>query len=342
MVGKRWFDVVEMVGAVPNWEMRVISNISPSLTRLLNSRVAKEGRLNINASFHPTETKRDRFLRKLLQCREHGIEVPVVYTLWPPLFDRFEDDFQVFSKHGFLVHVRRFIGLYEGKKYPEDYTEKERKFLAKYCDDATIKYMLSNEPTDGKLTWTGVDFMILDNDGNVGYCDDYRTKRYNFGNIFKGNVRLLSEPKPFPRGKVSDGTVDGVANIYELGYMQLEGNHIRHFSRQGGVYHTPDGVFYKNMHTDFDDPRVRAEYRFPPRNLVDCYYILQCKERDLALRWRQIAQYMIPKRVFELINLNWRSALGRSLPTVNCIYKYLRERASKWEKFIFFVMKKGN
>ena len=323
MLGKRWFDVVKMIGAVPNWEMRLISNISPSLTRLLNSRVAKEGRLNINASFHPTETNRERFLQKLLRCRAHGIEVPVVYTLWPPFFERFETDFQFFNEHRFLVHVRRFRGLYAGKRYPEAYTEEEKRFIAKYADDATIKYMLSNEPTEGKLTWAGVDFMIIDNQGNVGYCDDYRTGEYSFGNIFEGDVRLLTEPKLFPNGNVSDGTVDGVACILESGYMQLAGNHILHFARQGGVTHTPNGVFYKNMQTDFDDSRVRAEYRFPPRNLLDCYYILK-REQSWSSRWRRIAQPTLPERIFKLTEVNWRSALSRRLPAVGRICRSLR------------------
>jgi len=324
MVGKRWFDVVEMVGAEPNWEMRVISNISPSLTRLLDSRVAREGRLNINASFHPTETTRDDFLQKLIQCREHGIEVPVVYTLWPPFFERFESDFKVFDEHRFLVHVRRFRGSYQGQRYPEAYTEDERKFVARYADDATIKYMLSNERTDGKLTWAGVDFMIVDNEGNVGYCDDYRTGDYSFGNMFDGNVRLMTEPNPFPRDNVSDGTVDGVACLLELGYRQLEGNHILHFARQGGVYHTGEGVVYKNMETDFDDPVIRAEYHFPPRNLVDCYYIWRCRERSLDSRVQQIVRFLIPEAARSRFPTTRLRALARRLPVARRVYRRLR------------------
>ena len=297
MLGKRWFDVVEMIGNEPNWEMRVISNISPPLKKLLNSKVAKEGRLNINASFHPTQTTKAKFLKKLLQCREYGIEVPIVYTLWPPFFKRFEDDFRVFDENNFLIHVRRFKGVYNGKSYPEEYTEEERRFIAKYADDTTIKYMLSNEPTDGKPTWTSVDFMIMDNKGNVGYCDDYPTSMFTFGNVFSGNVRLNIEPKAFPIANVSDGTVDGVSNIVEIGMKQLEGNHIYHFARQGGVYLTENGVYYKNMFTNFDDPSVRAEYYFPPRNLTDCYYIATCNQRNWFSKWDDISNKIFPSPI---------------------------------------------
>ena len=295
MLGRNWFDVVDMVGAEPKWEMRCTSNISASLTRLLNSKVAREGRLNINASFHPTEISREKFLKKILQCREHGIEVPVIYTMYPPFFARIDEDFAEFSKHKVLLHVRRFRGEYEGKWYPEAYSDRQMQTLAKYCDDATIKYMLSNEPTDGKLSWTGVDFCMIDKDGNVGYCDDYRSDRYSFGNLFDDEIRLFAEPKPFPRAFVSDGTVDGVANIVELNYEQLSGNNVLHFSAMGGVYQTDTGVHYKNFHTDFNDSMIRAQYHFPARNLKDAVAILKNSEDRLGKRCWRIAQSVFPE-----------------------------------------------
>ena len=325
MVGERFYDVLDMIGEEPNWKVRMTSNVSVQLDRLVGTRVARERRLNVNASFHPTMTKIEDFLKKLLLLREYGVEVPVVYVMWPPLFKRFKQDFEIFNKHGFLVHVRRFQGTYRGRQYPQSYTDEERQFIARYMDDAMIKYMLSWEPSFGKLTWSGVDFVILDNEGNVGYCDDFRPGRYCLGNIFKGTLRLLPEPQPFPGQNVSDGTVDGVANFLELNYRQLDdGNNVIGFARQGGVYHTPESVCYKNMHTDFNNPRVRAEYRFPPRNLVDCFYILRCKERDLSLRGKQVAEFILPKPIFSLIKRIWRSILGRQLPTVRRVYRYLR------------------
>ena len=325
MVGKRWFDVVEMIGSEPDWKMRLISNISPSLTRLLSSRVAREGRLNINASFHPTETTREKFLQKLIECREHGIEVPVVYTMWPPFFERFEEDFAYFDQHNFLVHVRRFRGRYQGKWYPEAYSEDERRFIARYADDATIKYMLSDEPTEGKLTWSGVDFAIVDNEGNVGYCNDFRTDEYRFGNVHDGSMRLRPEPMPFPGRMVSDGTVDGVANLVELGYTQLDGNNILQFARQGGVYHVNGGVFYKNMNTDFDDRAIRAAYRFPPRNIRDCYHIWRCEERDPYLRRKEVIAFLVPDPMLAL-GRKARHSIGR-LPGAKRLHGLLRNKS---------------
>ncbi len=316
MVGKAWFDVVNMIGDEPNWEMRCISNLSVSLNRLLFSRVAREGRLNINASFHPTETSIECFLKKLWQCRDAGIEAPVVYTMYPPFFERFHEDVMKFTEHKFLVHVRRFRGEYEGKMYPEAYTHSEINELARYCDDITIKYMLSDEPTDGKPSWTGTDFCLVDKDGNVGYCDDYPTNRFAFGNVFEGNVALNQRPEPFPRAHVSDGTVDGVANICEIGYPQLEGNHILHFSQMGGVYRTGKGVHYKNLYTDFTNSWIRAQFRMPARNWKDAWCVWRASAGSFLSRVERLGHALYPQRFnyrrdFSLHDLG--KALGMTL-----------------------------
>lgn len=277
-LGKAFYDVVDMIEQEPKWNLRITSNLSQNLERLLNSRLAKEERLNINASFHPTEINIEDFLKKILHLRSNGIEVPIVYVMWPPFLKRFEKDFKIFDKHNFLVHVRRFFGIYRGKIYPEAYTDEERKFIARYCDDATIKYMLNEKPVFNRQTYSGFHFFIVDCTGNIGFdsdCFDFYTKyRTIFGNIIQNNkLKIPLEPLSYPEGYVQ-GTVDGVSNYIETGYSQLENNNVISFAKQGGVYRTKEGnIFYKNMYNDFNDSRIRAKYYFPPRNFQDRYYI---------------------------------------------------------------------
>ena len=289
MVGRNFYEVVEMIGSEPNWEMMMTSNLSLPLDRLLNSRLAREKRLNINASFHPTETTIEEFLKKILLLREHGIEPPIIYVMYPPFVNRFKNDFEIFSKYNFLLHVRRYEGVYNGKCYPDAYTDEEKQFIAHYEDDATVKYMLNNKPNFGELTYSGMYYIIVDNVGNIGwnsdYFPDYSIDRCRFGNVLQNNIRLLWEPIPYP-GHTCYGTIDGVANALEINYRELEVNHLVSFMRQGGVYHADNGkVFYKNMHTDFNDSRIRAEYNFPPRNIKDKYYkIKYMKKKDYLKR----------------------------------------------------------
>jgi len=76
--------------------------------------------------------------------------------MYPPFLNDFTRYFEAFDKENFLVHVRRFRGAFDGKNYPEAYTDEEKKFMAKYMDDASIKYMLANVEMGGKLSYSGI------------------------------------------------------------------------------------------------------------------------------------------------------------------------------------------
>ena len=259
MVQRHFYEMVEMVEAEPNWEMMMTSNLSMPLKRLVDTRLVKEGRLNINTSFHPTETTGDKFLKQLLFLRKHGIECPVIYVMWPAIMKDFEDYFQVFDKNKFLVHVRRFRGYYKDKYYPRDYTEQERCFVAKYMDDTSIKYMLADIDMEGKLSYAGMFYILVTNKGDVALCPDY-PKKYDRGNVLNNTVRLDLEPQPLPA--IRDGTVDGVGSLLETGYHELERNHVLTYAQQGRVYRTDQGVHYPHLHTDFRDPIIQKKFNF--------------------------------------------------------------------------------
>ncbi len=284
-VAKSFYDVLDMIAGEPNWYGHITSNLSVPLERLAGTKLVKEGRLDINGSFHPTQTTIDKFLKKLLFLREHGIECPVVFVMYPPFIKKFEEWFKIFKEHNFLFHIRRFRGWYKGKYYPKAYTEEERQLIAKYCDDATIKYMLNDFNVDfkGWLSYQGMYYLFVDPHGDVQTSPDSSDKY--LGNIFKGNVKLFTEPQPY--GNDWNGSVNGVASFLDLNYRELEDNFVISFARQGGVYHTENSVYYKNMDTDFNDPKIRKEYNFP---LVGEYregFLDRAKERILAEYFRR-------------------------------------------------------
>lgn len=275
-IGAFFMDIVRMIGSEPNWEMRMTTNLSQPLDGILKEQIVREDRLNINASFHPTQTTRDDFLTQIKKVQAHGIFPAIVYVAYPPLLKRLEDDISFFSSHGFVVHVRRFQGWYRKKAYPYSYTDEERRLVARYSDDASIKYMLNQQYNLGKMTYSGLHFFVVDNVGNVGYDSNvfqpYTKYRCIFGNIHTGNFRPLLSPGEYP-GEF-EGTVDGVANLLDCGYRELEGNNVLSFSRQGGVRVDESGrAVYGNSRTDFLDSRTRAFYNFPPRNASDCIYL---------------------------------------------------------------------
>lgn len=331
-IGEKFFDILEMIGDEPQWSVRMTSNMSMPVHRLASMRVVRDRRFDINASYHPEMTTRDHFLRQLLAWRDCGIEVPVVYVAWPPYLKQLDDDVEFFSRHRFVVHLRRFNGECEGRWYPQAYTDEEWQHMAHYMDDATIRYMLAWEPSRHKRTWTGVDFFLVDHQGNAGHCDNFRPEHYSFGNILLSTFRPHAWPKPFPcPPHVSDGTVDGVANFLELNYDQLDdGNNVLAFSRQGRVYATTDGVHYGNRETDFDDPWIRASYGFEPRNVRDCLAVL-CRGRGtMGRRVQSTAMCLLPEKATS--RHTWqriRDAIADHVPLARRSYRMIKGTLSR-------------
>jgi len=271
MLGKAFYQLPEMMAPEPQWTMMMTTNLSQPVEPLLKTQLAREGRLNINASFHPTQTDINPFLSKLHRLREGGIECPVIYVMYPPLMEAFEHHFRVFDRDGFLVHVRAFEGAYRGQSYPECYREDERRLVAKYADDGTIKYMLNRPPywEVGKRAVHGMYYIYVTAKGEAMtqfFGDsEFTPSAYHYGrrlgNLLNGTLKLDTVPQPLTH--TIERSVTDVSAVLETGYHELTGNFVLSFARQGGVYHTDQGVHYPHLNTDFSDRHIRRKYNFP-------------------------------------------------------------------------------
>ena len=278
-LGKMFPEIVTMFEHESNWELRIISNLDTKSVRLAaDSGLAQDNRFHIVGSFHPCMTTKEKYLEKLLFFRSKGIEVPSVYVGYPPYLEDFEKNVIFFRSHGFLIHVRRMQGVYKNNLYPYAYTEHERKMLAKYMDDGMLRYMHAGLSSHGDLSFSGFHFFVMDNVGNLGFDTNifmpYTKFRCIFGNLHQNNFSPLLLPGPYPG--TFEGTDDGIANVIHHGYKELTGNHVESFAKQGGVYKDENGkVVYGNEFINFDDPKVRAKYNFPPRNIQDSFAIMR-------------------------------------------------------------------
>jgi organic radical activating enzyme len=263
--GEGFSEVLEMISSDPNWVLHLTTNLSKPLVwweKLVKKKIVKENRLFINASFHPSHAKKEEFLTKLLLLRQNGIESPIVYVMWPPYLSQFESHFQYFNEFNFLIHVRRFHGWFDKKCYPLEYSEKARRYIAKFADDGTIKYMLNDYfgNAHGKLSYAGSTYLLLDESGNIWESPDSRGKC--LGNIFQNSVQLYTSPQPYSGTII--GSVQGISSLIENNYPELEPNLVLSFAKETGVYHIPNGtVFYKNLTTDFNNSKIRKRLHFP-------------------------------------------------------------------------------
>jgi lysophospholipase L1-like esterase len=258
MLGKNFYEVLDLIGSEPQWDCIITTNLSVSLERMCRTRLVQEGRLEINASYHPTQrATQSEFLAQLFVLREHGIEAPVVYVMYPEQIPQFPMHFRAFDRHGFFMHIRRFRGRYKGRFYPDAFSADDRHLIASYMDRNSIRLMLSNPSSAGRLSYAGMFYLCVDNDGNVARSPESQVYG-DYGNIVDKTARLDVEPQPLAPG-VREGSVDGSAAILDGGIDELTGNHIWSYATQGGVRRDNGSIRYPYRDVSFLNPRVLSD-----------------------------------------------------------------------------------
>ncbi|MBW2998789.1 radical SAM protein [Candidatus Woesearchaeota archaeon] len=131
----------------------------------------------------------DKFIENLLLLKEKNFHFGVNYVLHPTLFKRFKKDYDYFESKGIKLNVKPFKGLYNGKKYPLSYTNKEKKVLLK--NDPGV---FRNLPFDSKGVKcnAGKTMVRIQINGDVSRCVADKTK---MGNIFM-EIKLNEDAKP--------------------------------------------------------------------------------------------------------------------------------------------------
>ena len=162
--------------------------------------------------------------------------------------------FRVFDRHGFFMHIRRFRGRYKRLDYPQAYSADERRLIASFMDSTSIRLMLTNPSSAGRLSYAGMFYLCVDNEGNVARSPESQVYG-EYGNIVEKTARLDLEPQPLPPG-VHEGSVDGTAMLFDSDLDELTGNHIWSYATQGGVQRENGSIHYPYREVDFSDPRV--------------------------------------------------------------------------------------
>ena len=144
-------------------------------------------------STHIAERERrnqvDDFIRNILLLKEYGFNYRVNYVLQPTLLDRFMKDYDYFQSRGVTLLPKPFMGTFQGKRYPRDHTDHEKRMLLKYnpnfYDEIPIK-------SRGIKCDAGKYFVRITPNGKVVRCVGDKTV---LGHISKG-VRFNKEAEP--------------------------------------------------------------------------------------------------------------------------------------------------
>ncbi len=153
----------------------------------------------ISASFHYTERKRrnlvDDFIDKCKYLNAKGFTVLVNYIAHPeslPLMEEFLTTFKLMGISSFALALR---GEYNGKKYPESYTENELELVKKYILDETIELSSAMGELNyyGRYCTAGQSYFFMNPQGEVSRC---ATLQKPLGNLFEENMYFGNKLTP--------------------------------------------------------------------------------------------------------------------------------------------------
>src|SRR5205085_1417313 len=97
-------------------------------------------RLYVGMSFHPEFAVLDDFIPKAKRLRDAGADTKVHLICYPPLVEKLPAIYRRLVDEGFSVLPGPFRGEYEGRRYPEAYTERERSLIESMSAGLSNKY----------------------------------------------------------------------------------------------------------------------------------------------------------------------------------------------------------
>lgn len=157
----------------------------------------------INAALHKLEREKmwlslEDFAEDIVMLQEKGFNIQVFYVLYPPLLSSFEEDAEYLKKLGVKkVAGKIFKGPYNGKIYPQWYSEEERGIIQGYTNNdypITEEYLNDVQHMfKGKMCVAGANFFKINFDWSVQRCP---ANREPYWNIYDGTFVPWVGPKP--------------------------------------------------------------------------------------------------------------------------------------------------
>jgi hypothetical protein len=158
------------------------------------------GNLNFCASFHPhLWPSVEAFIEKAIWVRDQDFPIAVVGIVgYPPYLKRIAEWSKMMRAAGLTTNVLRFGGKWNGREYPQAYTDAETALVLEWTAEPELVqenldlYLREKSPR-GRMCRAGKDYLYLRWDGKAFRCPSaVRSEPDCLGNIFDGITMLES------------------------------------------------------------------------------------------------------------------------------------------------------
>jgi MoaA/NifB/PqqE/SkfB family radical SAM enzyme len=165
--------------------------------------------ISMALSFHPQFADFDSFMEKALFLKENNYRVSVQYVSYPPQINMMEDYRKKFESTGFYFMPIPFRGKYDGKIYPDSFSESEKMLIYNTTQGLVDEHkekvdkQLNQVSTKGKLCFAGATYARVDYDGTVYRCGHSVSNPLNkpLCNLFDAGFKLFEGATPCEQDK---------------------------------------------------------------------------------------------------------------------------------------------
>lgn len=190
-----------LTGLTDNHYVVLVTNLSRSAQiREFSDRIPAEKVLRIGTSVHIEERERlglvNSYIENFLMLKEKGFAMYATYVVYPSLFSRIEDDFEFFQSNGIIISPVPFRGIYNGKQYPESYSEKEKRIFRSLAPAGSVHVSLlkGRSSFKGRYCYAGSRLIDINEGGLVSICVSALVyKQITLGNFFSKETTLLKQ-----------------------------------------------------------------------------------------------------------------------------------------------------
>ncbi len=222
------------------------TNLTSGKIKEFSEKINPERVLYIQASLHIKELERLNLLEKYIHnfqlCRVKGFDITAHVVAYPPLLDEVEKYKEYFQEKGISVRLDPFIGEYNGKKYPDFYSEKEIKILSQSDKNSTTYKQ------KGKLCNAGYNVGVVNPYGYISPCFNISRSIGKIHDKVRFNKKLIRcpfkfckcplnflDPYLYEKGKKEAGT-DTMAPVFLIKDLS------RDYIKEVVMKHLPDAI----------------------------------------------------------------------------------------------------
>jgi MoaA/NifB/PqqE/SkfB family radical SAM enzyme len=183
--------LVKMLSSIHT--IKITNNMSGDIENFVKEIDPKAVTLDLN--FHPLFADIDHFIKKALLLKNAGFKAGVCYLAYPPQMQLIDTFKKRFEEAGINFALAAFWGEYQGRRYPDSYTDEEKELIRPFLGDIDrITYHLKGESTKGKLCNAGHRYAVVQADGKVIRCGQLADRM--IGNFLDADFHLLGKPEP--------------------------------------------------------------------------------------------------------------------------------------------------